>query len=220
MAVRRASADDYLLWGGVGRASPTVRTFSRLATMLFLDILRYTIFAVAVASAGVAVGSWALRTRRLNPFSRTGRVVRRVSDPVLDPVETWLLRRGGNPQHAGWWLLGMTVGGGLLVIVAADWLASMLFVTGRAAAAGPRGIIRFVIYYGGQFLLLALIVRVIGSWFEIGRFNRWMRPAYLLTDWIVEPLRRVVPPLGMIDVTPIVAWLIILLLRGFLLGLV
>jgi YggT family protein len=188
--------------------------------MLVLDILRYSVFAIAVVSAGVAVGSWALRTRRLNPFGRTGQLVRRVSDPLLDPVETWLLRRGGNPQHAGWWLLGMTVGGGLLVIVAADWLASMLFVTGRAAAAGPRGIIRLVIYYGGQFLLLALIVRVIGSWFGVGRFNRWMRPAYVLTDWIVEPLRRVMPRVGMFDVSPIVAWVIILLLRGFLLGLV
>ena len=188
--------------------------------MPFLDLLRYAIFAVAIGSAGIAVGSWALRTRRLNPFGRTGQLIRRVSDPVLDPVESWLLRRGGNPQHAGWWLLGMTVGGGLLVIVAADWLVSMLFVTGRAAAAGPRGIIRLVIYYGGNLILLALIARVIGSWFGVGRFNRWMRPAYLLTDWIVEPLRRVVPPLGMFDFTPIVAWLIILLLRGFLLGLV
>jgi YggT family protein len=46
-----------------------------------------------------------------------------------------------------------------------------------------------------------------------------MRPAYVLTDWMVEPLRRVVPPIGMFDLTPLVAWFLILLLRGFLLGL-
>ncbi|KPK09185.1 MAG: hypothetical protein AMS20_00910 [Gemmatimonas sp. SG8_28] len=79
--------------------------------------------------------------------------------------------------------------------------------------------LQLVVYYGSQLLLLALILRVIGSWFGIGRFNRWMRPAYVLTDWIVEPLRRVVPPIGMFDLTPLVAWFLILLLRGFLLGL-
>jgi YggT family protein len=187
--------------------------------MPVLDILRYTIFAIALVSAGLAVGSWAVRTRRLNPFGRTGRAVRRLSDPVLEPIETWLLRRGGNPQHAGWWLVGFAVGGGLLLLVTADWLAGMLFVTGRAVQGGVRGILQLVVYYGSQLLLLALIIRVIGSWFGIGRFNRWMRPAYVLTDWIVEPLRRVVPPIGMFDLTPLVAWFLILLLRGFLLGL-
>jgi YggT family protein len=187
--------------------------------MPVLDLLRYTIFAIALLSAAMAVGSWAVRTRRLNPFGRTGRLVRRISDPVLEPLETWLLRRGGNPQHAGWWLVGFAVGGGLLLLVAADWLASMLFVTSRAVQGGIRGVLQLVIYYGSQLLLLALIVRVIGSWFGIGRFNRWMRPAYVLTDWIVEPLRRVVPPVGMFDLTPLVAWFVILILRGFLLGL-
>jgi YggT family protein len=187
--------------------------------MPVLHILRYTIFAIALVSAVLAVGSWAVRTRRVNPFGRIGRTVRRLSDPVLEPVESWLLRRGGNPQHAGWWLIGLTVGGGLLLLVAADWLVSMLFVTGRAVQGGVRGILQLVVYYGSQLLLLALIVRVIGSWFGIGRFNRWMRPAYVLTDWIVEPLRRVVPPIGMFDLTPLVAWFLILLLRGFLLGL-
>lgn len=187
--------------------------------MSVLDLLRYTIFAIALVSAAIAVGSWAVRTRRLNPFGQAGRLVRRMSDPVLEPVETWLLRRGGNPQHAGWWLVGITVGGGLLVLVAADWLASMLFVTSRAAEGGVRGILQLVIYYGSQLVLLALIVRVVGSWFGIGPLTRWMRPAYTLTDWIVEPLRRVVPPIGVFDITPLVAWFLILVLRGFLLGL-
>jgi len=66
-------------------------------------------------------------------------------------------------------------------------------------------------------LIIALIVRVIGSWFGKGRFNRWMRPAYRLTDWIVEPLRRFVPPIGMIDITPLVAWLLLQIGLGIVL---
>ncbi len=183
------------------------------------DIFRYAIFAVFLFSAAVALGSWAVRTRRINPFGRFGQRIRRISDFVLTPLESWLLRRGANPQHAGWWLLGISVVGGIVLISVVQWLVTEVGVMARSTASGPRGVIRLALYYGSQLLLLAIIVRVIGSWFGIGRFNRWMRPAYTLTDWIVQPLRRVIPPIGMIDITPIVAWFLILVLRGWLLAL-
>jgi YggT family protein len=81
-----------------------------------------------------------------------------------------------------------------------------------AGASGPRSILRLFVYYAGQLVIIALIVRVIGSWFHVSRLNRWMRPAYLLTDWIINPLRRVIPPIGMIDITPLVAWLLLQIL--------
>jgi YggT family protein len=131
-----------------------------------------------------------------------------------------VLRRGGNPQNAGWWLIGVALVGGILLLSVAQWLVSQAGHLNAAAAAGPRGVLRLIVYYASQVVLLALIARVIGSWVGIGRYNRWMRPAYLLTDWIVQPLKRVIPPLGMIDVTPIVAWLLLLLLRGWLLAVI
>jgi len=56
---------------------------------------------------------------------------------------------------------------------------------------------------------------VISSWFGIFRYSRWIRPAYLLTDWIVVPIRRLLPPTGMFDFSPLVAWLVLYLLRLF-----
>ncbi len=174
-----------------------------------LDLLRYLVFAVFVFSAVVAFGSWAVTTRRINPFSRTARLLRKVSDPLLVPIERWILSRGGNPQNAPWWLLGIVVAGGIVLITAAQWLEGFLRQMDRAARTGPRGLIRFTVAIAGQLVVLALVVRVIGSWFGVGRFNRWMRPAYILTDWIVRPLQRVIPPVGMIDITPIVAWVLL-----------
>ena len=187
---------------------------------MILDLLRYTVFATVLAGAGIAVGSWALRTRRLNPFGRVGRLVRQISEPVLDPIESLLLRRGGNPGNAEWWLVGIALVGGLLVMTAANWIAAFAIQASGAAAAGPRGILRLVIYWASQIVILALFARVIGSWFGVGRYNRWMRAAYALTDWIVEPLRRVIPPIGRFDFTPIVAWILILVLRGIVLSIV
>ncbi len=174
-----------------------------------LEALRYTVFAVFVAAAAIAFGARAVQTRRINPFGRWARILRGVADPVLRPIERWQLRRGGNPQNAPWWLLGFALVGGILTITLAEWFAVMGARIGGALSGGVRSTLRLLVYYAGRLVILALIVRVIGSWFGVGRYNRWMRPAYRLTDWIVEPLRRVIPPIGFIDVTPIVAWLLI-----------
>jgi YggT family protein len=43
-----------------------------------------------------------------------------------------------------------------------------------------------------------------------------MRPVVLLTNWIIVPLRRVLPPLGPFDLSPLVAYFLL----GFLESLV
>ncbi len=177
--------------------------------MTVLTILRLTVFGVVAFAAAVAVGTWAIQTRRLNPFGRLGQLIRRAGDPLLDPIEGWQLRRGGNPQHAVWWLLGGSLVGGILLVTLADWVVREMAAVLSAASAGPRGVLRLMVYYAGRLVILALIIRVVASWFGAGRYNRWIGWTYALTDWIIRPLRQVVPPIGMVDITPLVAWLLL-----------
>ncbi|MBI2615413.1 MAG: hypothetical protein HYW52_07040, partial [Gemmatimonadetes bacterium] len=114
------------------------------------DLLRYAVFAVLVLSAVIALGSWAVRTRRISPFSGAARLIRTLTDPIINPMERWVLRRGGNPQHAPWWLLGLVVVSGILVITVAQWLVVQLGRASFAATAGPRGVLRLAVYYLGQ----------------------------------------------------------------------
>ena len=175
-----------------------------------MDLLRYAVFIFFALSAMIAVGSWAVTTYRLHRFGGPARLVRTISDPVIVPLERWLLSRGGNPQHAPWWLLGIAIAGGILVITAAEVVRDIVAGLLVSARSGPRGIIRFVAYGAAQLVSIALIVRVIGSWFGVGRFNRLMRPAYSLTDWIVEPIRRRLPAtFGPFDLSPVLAWLLL-----------
>lgn len=177
--------------------------------MLF-DVVRYTVIGLVALCGLAALGSWAVRTRRLSPFGKPAQLIRRSTDPILHPIERWLFRRGGNPQHAASWLVGGAVVGGIVVIGLAGFLIDQFALLARDVRSGPFAPIRRAVYYAGQLVTLAIVARVIGSWVGVGRFNRFMRPAYWLTDWIIEPLRRVIPPVGgMLDVTPIVAFFLV-----------
>jgi YggT family protein len=182
-----------------------------------LAALRYAVFAAFLVSVLVAAGSWAVRTRRVHPFSAGGRTLRQITDPLIGPVERWLVRRGGNPQAAPWWLVGIALVGGIVTVTGIEWLAVQASRVAASGRGGVRGLARLVVYYAGQILLIAIIVRVIASWFGVFRYHPWMRPVYAVTDWVIEPLRKIVPPIGMIDITPIVAWFAIqLLLSGIM----
>jgi YggT family protein len=181
-------------------------------------VLRYTVFGLVALAAIIALCSWLVRTRRISPFNALGRAVRTVTDPIMRPVERRLVRMGGNPTHAGGWLIVITAILGIVFISLAGWFVATFETAQRAAQSGPRGTIRLIVELLYNLLFLALIVRVIAAWFGMFRYSKWIRPAYFLTDWLVEPIRRVVPPLGAMDLSPIVAWLVLMVLRTILLS--
>ncbi|HTY06113.1 MAG TPA: YggT family protein [Gemmatimonadales bacterium] len=185
-----------------------------------LTVIRDVVFGAFCAAGAVASAGWLVRTRRVSPFSGLGRLLRRASDPVLVPVETRVVRLGGSPTHAGWWLVVGTAVGGLLLIALTRTVIDVLGEIRYAAQGGIVEILRFLVGAAYDVLLIALIVRVVGSWFGAFRYARWARPAYVLTDWLVEPIRKVLPPFGALDWSPLVAWLVLYALRAFLVSVV
>jgi YggT family protein len=183
----------------------------------FLSVARTVVFAAFVAAAVLATVSWLLRTHRVSPFSGLGGFLRRASDPVMRPVEAGVVRIGGHPRQAGFWLLIGTAVVGILLLWVLQWTADVIQDLRVAAGGGARGMAAFVVGFAYRIVIIAIVVRVVAGWFGAGRYNKWIRPAYVLTDWIVEPLRRVVPPLGAFDVTPLVAWVVLWLLQWFIL---
>src|SRR5262245_24206700 len=111
--------------------------------MTALEVVRYGVFAVFAASALVAVGGWAVRSRKVNPFGPAGRFLRGSTDPFLKPVEQWLVKNGGNPQAAGWWLFGVTLVGGIIVVSFAAWMASQARFVSFSARSG-QGLVRMI----------------------------------------------------------------------------
>ena len=175
------------------------------------------VVALAFASI-VALTHWAVRQRKIGPFGPWPRFVRRMSDPVLLPVERRVIRFGGSPQDAPLWLLGAVILGGLILLSLTNWLLGMVGTVGAMASASPRDWIRILVSWAFSLVMFAIFVRVIASWFGVSEFRPWMRPLVVLSDWIIQPIRRMLPTAGMIDFSPMVAWLVLWLARGVVLG--
>ena len=182
--------------------------------------IRYLVFAAFATSVLVALASWLVRTRRISPFGALGRTLRAASDPLIRPVETRLVRAGGNPVHAGWWLVVAVAAAGVLLVTLWNWLVDTTLSVAAAYAAGPRAAIALAVDLVYRILVVALWVRVLGAWFGHFRYSRWVRPAYTLTDWLVEPIRRVLPPAGGFDWSPLAALLALWVLKRLLLTII
>ncbi len=167
----------------------------------------------------IALTYWLVRSGHMAPFGPWPRAVRRAADPILRPIERRITMAGRNPQDAPVWLFGFAVLGGLLLITLADWLVGFIARVQMAAAGGPGGLAAFLVNAVFGILIVALIVRVVASWFGIGAYRPWFRPVILLTEWLVAPIRRILPPMGMIDLSPLVAWLVLIVLQSMLLTL-
>lgn len=175
--------------------------------------LRMAVFGAAALSGVVALTNWAVLRGYLQPFGAWPRFVRGVSDPLLRPIERRLLGAGGNPQSAPWWLFAVVLLGGLALLELTRWLVGLIFNLAYLGQAGPAGILRQLVSWTFQLLMAALFVRVIASWLGGFRYSRWLRPVYVLTDWLVIPIQRHMPPFGMLDLSPLVAYLILMVLR-------
>ena len=60
-----------------------------------------------------------------------------------------------------------------------------------------------------QILAFAVFFRAIASWLPIDREGPVIRALEAVTEPVLEPLRRVVPTIGMIDITPMVAMIVL-----------
>jgi YggT family protein len=66
---------------------------------------------------------------------------------------------------------------------------------------------------------LAILLRVLFSWVNPDPYNTLVRLVYQITEPVLGPLRRVVPPLGGLDITPMIALVLLQLVRSLIIGL-
>jgi YggT family protein len=111
-----------------------------------------------------------------------------------------------------------------LAIALVDAVIGLVLDARFALGRGAPGVLLLLVHWTFAFLKIALLVRVVVSWVPRLAYSRWLSWSFGATDWMLRPLRRVVPSLGVIDITPLVAyfalviveWLVMsVLLAGF-----
>jgi YggT family protein len=94
-------------------------------------------------------------------------------------------------------------------------LAGILLATKQGAFVAAIG---HVLYGLLGFYALLIFIRIIFSWGMVSYANPVMRFLINATDPLLVPLRRMIPPLGMIDISPIVAFIILWLFQAAIAG--
>jgi len=183
------------------------------AVATLTTFLRGAFLVGGVVLAAVAAADWAVRTRRLNPFGSVARFLRARVDPQLVGIERQVLRAGGRPTATPLWALMAYVIVAMLVLAGLEMISSLLRQAVMATTVGGAGLLLLAVRWTFGFLSFALLVRVISSWIPGLGSSRWVRWSFGATEWMLRPLRGVLPSLGVIDITPIVAYFALQLLQ-------
>lgn len=155
----------------------------------------------------------------LNPFTWTSRTIRRLTDGLVMPVRGGLRNFGMDPKFAPLVaiLLAILLGFFILQLVATIFttIAGVLDSTQQGAIVAVLG---FILYGLISIYILLIIIRIVFSWGMVSYTNRVMRFLVDATEPLLGPLRRMIPPLGWIDISPIVAFLILWLFQAAIAG--
>jgi YggT family protein len=150
----------------------------------------------------------------VNPFSRLAMNVRRLTDPMVNPIKRGLLAFGGEPKLAPLIVILIAILLGYFTISLID--AILFTIRGALVAISYGsivGVVGYILYGLLQIYSLLILIRIVFSWGSVSYSNPIMKFLVRATDPLLVPLRRVIPPLGMFDISPIVAFLIIWLFQ-------
>lgn len=150
-----------------------------------------------------------------NPFGSVGKFsfwVRKNTERFVYPAARLLAQFRIDPRYAP--LITIFVAC-FLAYFALQIIGNTYFVIDKLNAGIITGnikqIIGVVLYAALSIFTLFIFIRFISSWFVFSR-NTFLGFVQRVTDPVLIPLRRLIPPIGMLDISA----MILLLLIGFL----
>lgn len=155
----------------------------------------------------------------LNPFGWASRTLRRLTDPLVIPVRGALRNAGVDPKFAALVVILVSILLGFFVLQLVSTIAMTVSGVLTSLQSGALiSVLGFILYGLLSIYSLLILVRIIFSWGMVSYQNRVMRFLVNATEPLLGPLRRMIPPLGWIDISPIVAFLILWLFQQAVAG--
>lgn len=182
----------------------------------------YGVTAAVVAAIVLILLRALFNYRDVNPFNWSARTVRRVTDPVIMPVRRSLVSFGIDPRAAPFIavLLIILVGYFVVLVVGGvlNTVAGVIYAVSSKSVRAPVAIIGYLLYGFLGLYTLMIFIRIIFHWFGLTYGNPVMRFFIRTTEPLLGPLRRITPPVGRFDISPIVGFILLWLLQAVVAG--
>lgn len=185
-------------------------------TVLFIS---WAIQAVIVAIIALMIIRMIADYRDLNPFSWTAITLRRLTDGFVIPVRGALRQVGVDPKFAPLVVILVSVVLGFFLVQIVSTIAMTVGGIITSAASGAIvSVLGFILYGLISIYILLIFMRIVFSYAQVSYGNRVMRLLVDTTEPLLGPLRRMIPPLGRFDISPIVAFFILWLIQTAIAG--
>jgi YggT family protein len=155
-----------------------------------------------------------------NPFGKIGRFsyhLKKRTDRFVYPAARFLARFRIDTRLAP--IITLLIAG-VLTYFALSIVENTFFIIDGLTLGIGRGninwIIGFVIYAALSVLFLLIFIRFISSWFVFQR-STFFGFVQRVTDPILRPAQRLIPPVGMFDISGMIVLILIQLLQGLVL---
>jgi YggT family protein len=181
--------------------------------------ITWAVIAVIIATIVLMVLRLIVIQADFNPFGWIALTTRRLTDPLVAPIRRALLGFGVDPKFSPLVTILITILLGYFMLQLVRSIANTLLgVLLSIQSSQVVPIFGYILYGMLSLYLLLIFIRIIFSWAMVSYSNRVMRFLVNTTEPLLGPLRRIVPPLGMWDISPIVAFIIIWLFQQAIAG--
>jgi YggT family protein len=187
-----------------------------------IHFLRWGVTAIVVAAIVLIVLRTLFNYMDMNPFSWSAVTVRRLTDPIIAPVRRRLIALRIDPTFAPFVAMLLIIVSGYLLIQVAESILNtvggIIYAVSSGKAGAPVAIIGYLLYGVLGLYTLAIFIYIILSWISVSYRNPLMRFLFRLTEPLLGPLRRAIPPVAMFDISPMIALLIVWLCQAAVAG--
>ena len=178
--------------------------------------------AIIVAAVVLIVMRSIFNYMDVNPFTWLAVTLRRSTEPVLAPVRAVLIGFKLDPKIAPFIAVILIIVAGYLVVQVAgsvlNTIGGIIYATASRQLGAPVAIMGYLLFGFLGLYTLVIFIRIIFSMVGASYANPLMRFLVRTTEPLLGPLRRTIPPMGMFDISPIVAFLILWLCQAAVAG--
>lgn len=187
-----------------------------MLTQLVYPFVRWAVVAVVMAIVALLAVRFIFSLIDPNPFGAVGRLAfkfKRLTEGLVHPSATLLARLRISIKAAPIvTILGACVLGYFILELFGSVFRTVDGILLSVADGSPVRMVGHLLYGFLSVYMLMIVIRIVFSW-VMSPVNPVLRFLMRVTDPILEPFRRMIPPLGMFDISPLIVFFLLSFLQ-------